>query len=221
MFHALGPGHLTYVHKPLNALLQLDESAVVGNAQYAPANPRADGITLSRIQPGIRGKLLESKRDAQLVAIKLENFHLNLVTYVDQIAGMCKPAPRHIRDVQKTVDSAQVDKSAVIGEVLDRAGHDRTLFKVLESLFPLDYGFLFQDDLAGDHDIATLLIELDDPDFNFLALQYVQVAHGMHIHLGARHKGLDTDVHRNATLDPLHNFTLDRNLGVIGFVYLF
>src|SRR5262245_33004420 len=35
MLHALGPRHLAYVDQSFNALLQLDESAVVGHAQNA------------------------------------------------------------------------------------------------------------------------------------------------------------------------------------------
>ena len=35
--------------QPLNALLQLDKSSVVGNAQYASLYVRADGVPLRRI----------------------------------------------------------------------------------------------------------------------------------------------------------------------------
>src|SRR5579862_7897791 len=220
MLHALGPRHLAYVYKPFNALLQLDESAVVGDAQYTTADAGSDGITLSRIQPGIRSELLESKRDPQLIAIKLEDFHLNLVANVDQIARMREPAPGHVGDVQEAINPAQVYKSAVVGQVLDGAGQNGAFFQMFERFFPLGNGFLFQDDLAGNHDIAALLIELNDPDLNFLAFQHIQVAHGMHIHLRAGHKGLDPDVHRHATLDPLNHFALDRNFGVVGLVNL-
>ena len=42
MLHALGPRHLADVHQAFDALLQLDEGAVVGDADDAPANVRAD-----------------------------------------------------------------------------------------------------------------------------------------------------------------------------------
>src|SRR5579859_7224731 len=62
MLHALGPGHLADVNQAFDSLLKLDERAVVGDADYAAANMRADGITMLGIKPRIRGELLESER---------------------------------------------------------------------------------------------------------------------------------------------------------------
>src|SRR5215813_15636333 len=113
MLHALGPRHLAHVDQAFDALFQLDESAVVSHAENAAFYARADGITLRGIQPGIRRKLLESQRNAQLVAIELEHFHLNLVAHMDQVARMREPAPRHISDVEQAINPAKIDKSAV------------------------------------------------------------------------------------------------------------
>src|SRR5215469_9587633 len=148
MLHALGPRHLAHVYQAFDALLQLDESAVVSNAKNAAFYARADRIALSRIQPGIRRELLESQGDPQLVAIKLEHFYLDLVAHVNKVARMRQAAPRHISDVEQAIDSAQINKSAVVGQIFDRARHDGAFLEVLQGLLPLGCSFFFQDDLA-------------------------------------------------------------------------
>src|SRR5690348_200883 len=42
MLHPLRPCHLAYMNETFNALLQLDESSVVRNAENPPANVRTD-----------------------------------------------------------------------------------------------------------------------------------------------------------------------------------
>ena len=69
-----------------DALLQLDERAVVGDADDAAADVRAHGIALRGVQPGIGRELLEAQRDALLVFVELQNLDLDLVAHVDQIA---------------------------------------------------------------------------------------------------------------------------------------
>src|ERR1051326_5973563 len=113
MFHALGPGHLTHVDQAFNALLQLDEGAVVGDAKHAALDARANGIALCGVEPRVRRKLLEAKRYAQLVGIELQNFYLDLIAHVHQVTRMSQASPRHISDVEQTVNAAQVDESAV------------------------------------------------------------------------------------------------------------
>ena len=125
MLHPLGPGHLGDVHQAFDALLQLDERAVVGDRENAAANLRADRVALGRIQPRVRRQLLEAQRNALLVLVELQHLHLDLVADVDQVARMRQPAPAHVGDVQQAIQAAQVDERAVVGQVLHRAGQDR------------------------------------------------------------------------------------------------
>src|SRR5215475_6520162 len=59
MLHPLRPGHFAYVNEPFNALLEFNESSVVGNAQNASFDMCADGIALGSIKPRVRCELLE------------------------------------------------------------------------------------------------------------------------------------------------------------------
>ena len=61
---------------------------------------------------------------------------------------MRQASPRHIGDVQQAVDSAHVDKRAILGQVLDDAGKDAAFFQVLEGLAALFVLLFFQKLLA-------------------------------------------------------------------------
>ena len=129
MLHPLGPGHLGDVDQTLDALLELDERAVVGDREDAAANLRADRVALGGVEPRIRRELLEAERDALLVLVELEDLDLDLIADVDEVARMRETAPAHVGDVEQAVEAAHVDERAVVGEVLDDAGEDRALFE--------------------------------------------------------------------------------------------
>ncbi len=195
VLEALGPGHLREVNQAFDALLQLDKRAVVGDRKNAAMDVRADRVTLGGVEPGIGRQLLEAQRNALLIFVELEHLDLNLVADIDQIAGMSEASPAHIGDVQQAVDSAQVNKRAVVGEVLYGAGEHRALAQLLQSGGALGVLLFFQNFLAADDDVAALLVQLDDANFNLLAEIAIQVADRANLKLRAGQKGLEADVH--------------------------
>src|SRR5262249_44756688 len=160
-------------------LLQLDESSVVGHAEYAALDASADGIALGRVEPWVGRKLLETERDAQLFRIKLQDFDLDVIADVYQVARMRQPAPGHVGDVQQAVNAAQIYESAVVGQVFHRAGKLRAFMQVFQGLLALGGNFFVEDGLSRNHYVAALLVELNYADFNFVSFQRVQVAHRM------------------------------------------
>src|ERR1035437_5771750 len=114
---------------------------------------------------------------------------------------MRQPSPAHIGNVQQAVDSAQVNKRTVIGEILDGAGKDGAFAQVLESGGALGVLLLLEDFLAADHDISALLVQLDDPDLDLLAEITVQVADRPNLKLRAEQERLEADVNRKSAVD--------------------
>ncbi len=112
-------------------------------------------------------------------------------------------APRHVGDVQQTVDAAQVNERTVVGEVLDRATQHLALGEGVERDLLLLGVFFFEQGLAREHDVAALLVDLDDAHAQFLALEGIQVADGTHIDLRTGQERADTDVHGESAFDPL------------------
>ena len=109
-----------------------------------------------------------------------------------------------------------IHERAVFGQVLDHSGQRRSFFQMLQRLAALFRLLFFQQVLARYHDIAALLVQLDDGDFNFLALHAVQIAHGPQVYLRSRQEGARAaNFHGQAALDALDDDALDRRLIVI------
>src|SRR3954465_500385 len=102
------------------ALFELDERPVIGGRDHASFNVRADGVTIDSVEPRVRRELLEPERDALLFVVVLQNFYLDLVADVDEVARMSEASPAHVGDVEQTVEAAEIDERAVVGEVLHR-----------------------------------------------------------------------------------------------------
>ena len=139
----------------------------------------------------------------------------------EQLRGMRDAAPRHVGDVEQPVDAAQIDERAVVGDVLDHAAEDLALGQRVERVLLLLGVLLFEEHLAREHDVAALLVDLDDPHPQLLAAQRVEVADGTHVDLRAGEERADADVHREAALDPLDDAADDDlalGIGLLDFV---
>ena len=112
-------------------------------------------------------------------------------------------APRHVGDVEQAVDAAQIDERAVVGDVLDHAAEDLALGERVERVLLLLGVLFFEEDLAREHDVAALLVDLDDAHPQLLAAQRVEVADGTHVDLRAGQERADADVDRETALDAL------------------
>ena len=128
------PAHLGDVHQTLDALLQLDERAVVGDRDHLAAHARADRVLLLDVLPRIRLQLLQAERDALAVPVDVEHLDLQLVADRHHLGRVADAAPRHVRDVQQAVDAAQVDERAEVGDVLDHALADLADLQLLHEL---------------------------------------------------------------------------------------
>ncbi len=133
---------------------------------------------------------------------------------------MGKTAPAHVGDVEQAVEAAEINKGAVIGEVLDGAGENGSFLEGGEGDRLFGVLLLFEELLAGDDDVAALFVELDDADFDLGADVAVEVADGANLDLGTGEEGLDANVDGQTTLDAGHDHALDGGLGVGGLLKL-
>ena len=182
---------------------ELDERAVIGQADDLAAHPRADRIALDDVRPRVVLELLVAKRDALGRRVVLEHDDVNLVVDLEELRRMRDAAPRHVRDVEQAVDAAQIDERAVVGDVLDHTGEDLALGERVERVLLLLGVLFFEEDLPRQHDIAALLVDLDDAHPQLLPAQGIEVADGTHVNLRTGEKRADADVDREAALDAL------------------
>ena len=216
-----GPGHLRDVNQSLDTLFQFDEGTVGKNVDNLAADFGTDRETLLDVVPGTRLGLLESQRDPLAILVDLEHLDIDLLFNGQDLVGVIDTAPGHVSNMQKAVDTTQIDEGAEISDVLD---------DTLAHLIQFDFGHqvrlqlvaaLFEQLAAADDDVHTRLVDLDDLAFQILADELGNVAHPADGDLGSRKEHRNPDVDQQATLDLAQDFTGDHIPLVMGVDHLF
>src|SRR5690606_23920469 len=125
-------------------------------------------------------------------------------------AWMLDAFPGHISDVKQTVNTAEINESTVVSQVLDDTFNCHAFLQRSQQLFALVGVGLLHYSSSGNNDVVSLLIQLDDFEFQFLAFQVRCLTHWTDIDQRARQKCPDTgDIHCKATFDLTVDNTLD------------
>src|SRR5580692_4665726 len=192
----LGPRHFGDVDQTLDAGLELDEGAVVGDVGDAALEPCADRIFALDALPRIVEQLLHTERDAVGLVIDLDDLDLHLLADIEHLGRMIDAPPGDIGDVQEAVDAAEIDEGAVVGDVLDHAVDDLTLFEVLHQFLALFGPGLFQHGAARDHDVAAAAVHFEDLERLRIVHQRRDIADRPDIDLRTRqerHRAVEVD----------------------------
>src|SRR6185369_2512173 len=110
-----------------------------------------------------------------------------------------------------SIDAAEIDKGAIVSQVLDLTFDDDVLFNLIERLVFAAGVLLFENGLARKHDVGTLPVELDDLRFNLLAAQRIEIANGPDVNLRTRQEGRNpVDIDPDSALYSFSDAALDR-----------
>src|SRR5215813_13715758 len=217
----LGPRHLGDVDEAFDAGLELHERTVVGDVGDAALEAGADGIFGLDALPRIVLQLLHAERDAVGLVVDLDDLDLHLLADIEHLGGVIDAPPRDVGDVQKTVDAAEINECAVIGDVLDHAVDDLTFFEVLHQFLALFGARLFEHGAARHHDVAAAAIHFQDLEGLRLIHQRGDVADRADIDLAARQKRhRPVEVDGEAALDLIEDDALDLFVAVEGLFQL-
>ena len=215
----LGPGHLRDMDQTLDAGLQLDEGAVIGDVGDPAGELGADRVLLLDALPGIGHELLHAQADALGLFVDPDHLNLDGLADRDDLGRVVDPAPGHVGDVQQAVDAAQIDKSAVIGDVLDHAVDHIALVEPGDDLGPLLGPAFLEHGAARDHDIAAAAVHLEDLERLQHAHQRADIAHRADIDLAAGQEGHGAaEIDGEAALDAAEDGALDALLVLVGFL---
>src|SRR5690606_2346213 len=91
-----------------------------------------------------------------------DDLHLDRLADRQDLGRMVDAAPRHVGDMQQAVDAAEIDERTVVGDVLDHAVDNLTLFEVLDDLGTLLGAAFLEDGAARHDDVAATAIHLED-----------------------------------------------------------
>ena len=208
------------MHQALDAFLQLDESAVVGEADGPSRDAGPGRVLLADADPRVGHTLLVAQRNALALGIEVQDDDIDLIADVEKLGRMGDAPPRHVGDVQQTVDAAEVDEGAVVGDVLDHTLEDVAGGELCEGVLLLLGALGLEDDLAGDDDVGASLVELDDLDADLLVDHRLEVAHRADVHLRAGEERADADIDRQAAFDPIDHEAGDDLVAAVGIFNL-
>ena len=198
----VGPVHFGNMDKALDALLYFREAAVVGEVGDGGEDPGAYRVAAGQLHPRVVPQLLHAQAHAAFLPVELEDADVHLVADIHHFAWMADAPPSHVGDVQQAVNAAEIDEGAVVGQVLDDALEVLALLQGGQQRLPLLAVLPLQHGAPGDDHVVALLVQLDDAELQWLALQMGGVAQGPDIDQGAGQKGANLlDVHRKAALD--------------------
>jgi hypothetical protein len=205
------------VHQAFDTLFDFDEGTVVGQVGDLAEQAGAGRVTAGNADPRIVAQLLHAQGNAVLFGVELEDLGGNFVTDVEHFARVTDAAPGQVGDVQQTIDAAQVDECAVVGDVLDDTLDGGAFLQVFHQLFAIGVSGGFQDGTAGQHDVVALAVELDNLEFEGLAFVRGGVLDRTHVDQRARQEGTDAVGHDSeAALDLAGNRTGDQSAVVQG-----
>src|SRR6185312_14514602 len=151
----LGPAHLGDVHQALDAGLQLHEGAVVGDVGDAAGELGAHRVLGFHAVPRVGLELLHAERDALGVGVDLDDLHLDRVAHREHLARVVDALPAHVGDVQQAVDAAEINKRAVVGDILDNTFADFALDELRNQFSPLLRAGFFKYRSAGYDNVTS------------------------------------------------------------------
>ena len=212
LFAVLVPGQVGQVHQAVDAAVQTDEHAEVGDRLDGAAHLVALLEVLGELVPRVGDALLDAQADAATLFVDVQHHDLDFVADVDDLAGVdVLVGPVHFGHVDQTFHTLlDLDEGAVIGDVGDLAEQARAFRVAAGNVDPGVFAQLLQ---AQRHPHA-LAVELEHLDFNFLAgfNNFRRVLHALPRHVGDVQQAVDaTQVHKGAVVDQVLDHALQHH----------
>src|SRR6185312_299964 len=204
------PGNVGQVHQAVDAAVQADEHAEVGDR----LDLAGDLVTLLVHRgegfPRVRAGLLDAQRDAATLFIHVQHRHFGLVTdlhhlgRVDVLVG-----PVHFGNVHQAFHARlDLDEAAVIGDVGDLAEDAAADRVATRDVHPRIVAQLFQ----AQRNAVALLVVLQHAHVQLVADvdHFGRVAHALPRHVGDVQQAIDAaQVHERAVVGEVLDGALD------------
>src|SRR5260370_13971930 len=126
---------------------------------------------------------------------------------------MSEPAPAQGCEVQQSVDSAEIDESTVLRNILHVAVNYLALVQRLHQRGALGVQLFFQQRAPADHHVTAAPVQLGDANLNFLPEQIVEILRRPEIKLRARQKRAHSDVYNQAAFNAVDDLARNGFLG--------
>ncbi len=202
-------GELGDVHQALDALLDANERTERDELGDLAGHDLTDLVRTGEVLPRVFLRRLERQRDALAVHVDVENLDRDLVADLNDFVRVVDVLPGQLRDVDETVDAAEVDEGTEVDDRGDDALADLALGELGEEVLADGRLGLLEPGTARQDHVVAVLVELDDLGFDLLTDVRVEVAHAAHLDQRRRQEAAQTDVHDQAALDDLDDGAFD------------
>lgn len=163
-------------------------------------------------------QLLHAQRDAVGFFVDLDDLNLDGFADRQDLGRVVYATPCHVGDVQQAVDTAQVHKGTVFGDVFDNTFDGLAFGQVADDFCALFGTAFFQDGAARHNDVATTTVHFQDLERLFQTHQRASVTHGAHVNLRTGQEGHGAaEVNGEATFDATEDSTFNTCIVSIGF----
>ena len=179
----LGPAHFRDVDQAFNAVFKLYKSAIICDVCDLAFQTRSNSIFGFNTFPRIRPELFHAKRNTLGFRIDLDDLNVHRLANFNNLAWVVDPFPAHISDVEQAINAAKVNERAIIGDVLDDAFADGAFSHLTDNLGALFCAALFKDSAAGDNNVSTRAVHLQDRKRLLLTHKWANVANRADINL--------------------------------------
>ena len=214
------PRQVGDMDQAFDALLELDEGAEIGQADHLAGDLLAGGVFLLDVLPGVFGELLKAEGDLLVPFVEIQDDHLDLLADGEELRGMAGLPPGHVRDVEQTLDAADVDEGAEAGQRAHLPLELLALDQVAEDPLLLFLALVLEEELPGEDGVLGLPVELDHLELERLADELVRVPDHPDVGVRFREEGVDADVDGEAAPGPVLDPAGDPAVAGVGLLEL-
>src|SRR4030095_407337 len=130
---------------------------------------------------------------------------------------MSQSTPRHIGHVQQTVHAVEIDKRAEVRDIFHGADYTVAEVDVFQEFLALFAALLFDHLAPAEHDVLSVVIELNDFEIVSVPDELLQILWRNNIDLRCRQKCFHADVHHQAAFDHRSHLTFDQAVTLKNF----
>ena len=161
-------------------------------AHYLALYDGAYGILLGSHSPGLGLELLITEGYALFLDVYVADKDFDLLTYGKYIGRMLYAAPCYIGNMYQTVNTADINKRAEIGQAAHNALYLGADLQLVPKLLLSSFGFFLHNRLMGCYDALAGLIDLNDLDLQILAYELADILNILGRQLRCGNKSTDT-----------------------------
>ena len=158
--------------------------------------------------------------EIRFLASSKSRYHdVQLLVQGQHFARVSDAAPRDVRDVQQTVDTAEVDEHAEVGHVLDVAFQNLTFLEVVQDGLTLLLEVFLDEYFVRNHHVVESGVDFHHFHFHATANINVEVADGLHVDLRAGQEGFyAVELHDEAAFGATLHYAFEDGIQLEGIV---